>query len=110
LLVQIFDGKSPDGTKTKSMSEIFDAPKSQTVILEPFTKSAVILHYSPREYEQTVASLESENCGPQANQTGMITSNAKSMTRFGRKAIHEAERVPLTTATDGRMEWTHENT
>ena len=97
---QIFDSKSPDGTQTKSTSEIFDAQKSHTIILEPFTKSAVIMRYSAREYQQTVASLESENCGP--------PSNGKSITKFGRKAIREVERLPLGATTNSRMEWTHE--
>ena len=81
---QIFDSKSPDGTQTESMREIFDAKKSQTLILEPFTKSAVIMRYSKREYQQKVVSLESENCGPQA-------LDGPSITKFGRKGIRQAK-------------------
>ncbi|HYI95489.1 MAG TPA: hypothetical protein VEX68_18250 [Bryobacteraceae bacterium] len=45
---QTFDSKSPDGTQTAAIKEIFDAKKSQTII----TKSAVIRRYSAREYQQ----------------------------------------------------------
>ena len=96
---QIFDSESPDGTQTESMREIFDAQELQTLIFEPFTKSAVILRYSKREYQQKVASLESENCGPQP-------LNGPSITRFGRKVIRQVERLPL--ETNSKIEWTQE--
>jgi hypothetical protein len=78
------------------------------MILEPFTKSVTTLQYSPREYQQIVASLESENCDPQTNLAGKKMVDGQSRIKFGRRAIHEVERLPLATSTDGQLEWKHE--
>ena len=107
--VQIFDSQSPDHKQSALMTEIYDAQKSQNIILEPFTKSVITYQYSSREYRQIVATLESENCEPsQTDPTGRKVADGRSRNAFGRNARHEMERLPLGTSTDSQREWTHE--